>query len=65
MSASRRQAPRSVTHYREIADRLREAAASCQFAGTRREILHLAARLESRADHLDRRARSMNGANSV
>jgi len=52
-------------HCREIADGLREAAASCQFAGTRREILHLAARLESRADHLDRRARSMNGASSV
>ena len=43
----------------EIADKLREAARSCQFAGARREILHLAARFESRADHLDRRAGSM------
>ena len=43
-------------HYREIADTLREAARACQFAGARKEILHLAARLESRADHLDRRA---------
>jgi hypothetical protein len=46
-------------HYREIADKLREAAGSCQFAGARKEILHLAARFESRADHLDRRAGSM------
>jgi hypothetical protein len=52
-------------HYREIADRLREAAASCQFAGTRREILHLAARLESRADHLDQRVRSMTATRSI
>jgi hypothetical protein len=36
-------------HYREIADKLREAASSCQFAGARKEILHLAARFESRA----------------
>jgi hypothetical protein len=43
----------------EIADKLREAARSCQFAGARREILHLAARFESRADHLDRRAGSI------
>jgi hypothetical protein len=46
-------------HYREIAGMLREAARSCQFAGAREEILHLAARFESRADHLDRRAGSM------
>ena len=46
-------------HYREIADKLREASRSCQFAGAGREILHLAARFESRADHLDRRAGSM------
>ena len=46
-------------HYREIADKLREAGRSCQFAGARNEILHLAARFESRADHLDRRAGSM------
>jgi hypothetical protein len=52
-------------HYREIADKLREAAGTCQFAGARKEILHLAARFESRADHLDHRARSMNGASSV
>ena len=35
-------------HYREIADKLREAASSCQFAGARKEILHLAA--DSRAE---------------
>ena len=46
-------------HYREIAGMLREAARSCQFAGSRKEILHLAERFESRADHLDRRAGSM------
>jgi len=46
-------------HYREIASKLREAARWCQFADARREILHLAGRFESRADHLDRRARSM------
>ena len=46
-------------HYREIAGMLREAARSCQFAGARKEILHLADRFESRADHLDRRAGSM------
>jgi len=45
-------------HYRELADTLREAAGACQFAGARKEILHLAARFESRADHLDHRARS-------
>jgi hypothetical protein len=46
-------------HLREIADHLREAARSCQLAGARNEILHLVARFESRADHLDRRAGSM------
>jgi hypothetical protein len=45
-------------HYREIAGMLREAARSCQFAYARKEILHLAARFESRADHIDRRAGS-------
>jgi hypothetical protein len=45
-------------HYRDLADKLREAARACQFAGARKEILHLAARFESRADHLDHRARS-------
>jgi len=45
-------------HYREIAGVLREAAKSCQFTGARKEILHLAERFESRADHLDRRAGS-------
>ena len=49
-------------HYREIADALRQAARSCQFADARKEILHLAARFESRADHLDRRAGSMTPA---
>ena len=47
-------------HYREIAGMLRETARSCQFTGARKEILHLAARLESQADHLDRRAGSMS-----
>jgi hypothetical protein len=42
-------------HYREIADKLREAAWSCQFADARKEIMHLADRLESQADHLDHR----------
>jgi len=46
-------------HYREIADNLRQVAGACQFATARREILHLAARFETRADHLDRRAASM------
>ena len=46
-------------HYQEIADLLRHAARSCQLADARKEILHLAARFESRADHLDRRAGSM------
>ena len=45
-------------HYREIAGMLREAARSCQFAGARKEILHLAERFESRANHIDRRAGS-------
>jgi hypothetical protein len=48
-------------HYREIAGMLREAARLCQLAGARKEILHLAERFESRADHLDRRA-GINGA---
>jgi len=38
---------------------LREAARSCQLTGAGKEILHLAERFESRADHLDRRAGSM------
>jgi len=46
-------------HFREIADKLREAAAACQFAGDQKEILHLAARFESRADHIDPRVRSL------
>jgi hypothetical protein len=46
-------------HYREVAGMLRQAASSCQFVDARKEILHLAARFESRADHLDRRAGSM------
>jgi hypothetical protein len=52
-------------HYREIAGVLRQAARSCQFADARKEILHLAARFESRADHLDRRAGSMTAARSA
>jgi hypothetical protein len=49
-------------HYREIASRLREVARLCEFAYSRKEIIHLAGRLESRADHLDRRAASADGA---
>jgi hypothetical protein len=45
-------------HYREIAGLLRQAARSCKFADARKEILHLAGRFESRAEHLDRRADS-------
>jgi hypothetical protein len=52
-------------HYREIAGILREAAGLCQFAGARKEILHIAARFESRADHLERRAGSMTAAHSA
>jgi hypothetical protein len=52
-------------HYREIAGRLRQVAGACQFAGARREILHLASRFESRADHLDRRAGSMTATRSA
>jgi hypothetical protein len=52
-------------HYREIAGKLREAAVACQFASARKEILHLAARFESRADHLDQRARSMTATRLV
>jgi hypothetical protein len=48
-----------VEHYREIARMLRQAARSCLFADAQKEILHLAARFETRADHLDRRAGSM------
>src|SRR5262249_42752387 len=39
-------------HYREIADNLRQVAGACQFPTAPREILHLAARFETRADHL-------------
>ena len=42
-------------YYREIADLLRAAARACQFAGAQREILHVAARFETRADHSERR----------
>ena len=52
-------------HYREIAGVLRQAAKLCLFDGARKEILHLAARFESRADHLDRRAESMTATRSV
>jgi len=48
-----------AAHCREIAGSLRQVAGACQFAAARREILHLAARFEIRADHLDRRAASM------
>ena len=52
-------------HYREIAGLLRQAARSCQFTDARKEILHLAARLESRAEHLDRRADSLTATRSA
>ena len=52
-------------HYREIAGKLREAAGFCQFADARKEILRLAARFESLADHLDHRARSMTATRSA
>ena len=52
-------------HYREIAGMLREAARSCQFTSARKEILHLAERFESRADHHERRSRSMTAARVV
>jgi hypothetical protein len=48
-----------VEHYREIAGKLREVAAACQFRHTRREILHLAARLEGQANLVERQAGSM------
>jgi hypothetical protein len=48
-----------AVHYREIAGMLRQAAKLYLFDGARKEILHLAARFESQADHLDRGAESM------
>ena len=48
-------------HYRELTDKLREAG-TCLFTCARKEILHLAARFESQADHLDRRAQSTTAA---
>jgi hypothetical protein len=49
-------------YYRgEIADLLRAAARACQFAGARREILHVAARFETRADHIERRRQFCSG----
>jgi hypothetical protein len=52
-------------HYREIAGKPREVARACQFGHTRREILHLAARLEGRANLVERRAGSMAGTRLV
>jgi len=46
-------------HYREIAGKLREVARACQFAHTRRDILKLAARLDGRANLVERRVGSM------
>jgi hypothetical protein len=40
-----------AAHYREIADKLRETATSCQFAGARKEIAAARAR-----DRWERRA---------
>jgi hypothetical protein len=40
-------------HLRELAEGLRVLARRCRYAGTRRELLQLAARFDRRADHFD------------
>jgi hypothetical protein len=42
-------------HYREMAHGLRCLARQCRYAGARRELLHLAANYDRRADHFDDR----------
>jgi hypothetical protein len=49
--------PSDGEHYREMARGLRDLARQCRLAGARRELLHLAASYERRADHFDHRAR--------
>jgi hypothetical protein len=48
--------PVDGAHYREMAHGLRKLARHCRLAGARRELLHLAASYERRADHFDGRA---------
>jgi len=40
-------------HYREMAGKLRAVAREARFAGTRKEVLQLAAKYERRADYLN------------
>ena len=40
------------THYRELADLLREVAAKCRLANPNQDILKLALAYEDRAEHL-------------
>jgi hypothetical protein len=54
MSAPQNGAPlRDGTHYREMADRLRELARQCRLPGARRELLDLAASFDRRAEHFE------------
>jgi hypothetical protein len=46
---------RAGAHYRELAHWLRGVAAKCRLPATQKEILNLARRYESRANHLGRR----------
>jgi hypothetical protein len=41
------------SHYREMAQKLRELARDLDFAGTRKELLDLALRYDQKADDLD------------
>lgn len=54
---ARRNSPPSPggAHFREIAHGLRALARHCQYPGARRELLHLAASFNRRADHFDAR----------
>jgi hypothetical protein len=49
--------PLDGAHYREVAHGLRKLAHQCRFPGARRELLHLAATYDRRADHFECRAR--------
>jgi hypothetical protein len=42
-------------HYRELAHRLRGIAAKCRLPYTQKELLDLARRYDTRADHIGRR----------
>ena len=46
---------RAGAHYRELAHWLHGVAAKCRLPATQKEILNLARRYESRANHLGRR----------